>query len=375
MSRKSPNFTVPIATGLTALLLTACAGEPSDSVVSAAAQEGPLTVVAGCEDFAASMKPGGDVPRCEPGQPAPKPLAQPATIVMNLPAGFEFGAPWYWAKDTGEFAKENLTVEIQNLPSSDAYTLAAQGKLDFACSGPNAPMYNAIAQGFDIRWVTGLTATPDSSKSGLWARKGTTLKDLEGGVIASAAGAGSASVYPVDRMLEKAGVDLSGIKVESVGAADMKQALDSKVIDAGIFLDPRWVPLEESGGYEFLGSTTPPGESLLGCIAGPSFYQKRDAAVAFLRATSRTINTTFAGDYHADKEVVGRLARLLGTTPDELVKTPSLVFDLLVRSETSTGLQKTYKKTKALQYDELLPDDRVIDRTVLEEAHGVRFAG
>ncbi|MEU7811750.1 ABC transporter substrate-binding protein [Pseudonocardia sp. NPDC049154] len=358
---------------LVPLLVAACAtgGGTATSKDSVA---GALTPEAGCEGYGVSAAPGGPVARCAPGAPAPKPLVQPATIVMNMPTGFEFAAPWYWAKEHGEFEKENLTVEIQNLPSADAYTLTAQGRIDFACSGPNAPMYNAIAQGFDIKWVTGSIATPASSKSGLWARKGTSLADLQGKVIASAAGPGSASLYPVDRMLTAAGGgDLSGDTVKTVSGPDMQQALEAGAIDAGIFLDPRWVPLEQSGNFEFLGSTTPPGESLLGCIAGPSFYAKRDAAVAFLRAVSRTVNTTFAGDYHADPAVVADVARMMGTTPAELVKTPSPVFDLLVRTNTSEPLQQTYRKTNALQYSEILPDDRVVDRTLLEEAHGVRF--
>jgi hypothetical protein len=83
-----------------------------------------------------------------PGTPAPRPLAQPATLTLSksrVPIGAY--ADVLLAQDLGEFAKENLTVKFVSETFVDSLVLVQQGRLDGAVLGFGAGVFNAAAAG------------------------------------------------------------------------------------------------------------------------------------------------------------------------------------------------------------------------------------
>src|SRR5690606_2379566 len=72
--------------------------------------------------------------------------------------------------------KENLEVQLVQLPFADAIAQMAQGGLDAAHGGPFAAFVNGVASGSDIKWVMGNYSPPDGGdlsvpQSGLWVRR------------------------------------------------------------------------------------------------------------------------------------------------------------------------------------------------------------
>ena len=74
--------------------------------------------VSGCEKGVtdpANLSASRDVARCTTGNPAPKPLATMTTVKMASAFKLEFNSPVLLADSLGEFAKENIKLELVNL--------------------------------------------------------------------------------------------------------------------------------------------------------------------------------------------------------------------------------------------------------------------
>ena len=112
--------------------------------LSVAAQT--LTPAPGCGPEAATdPKPlEHKAARCAPNSPPPVPLAAKTTIRMATLPTIENFAPFAIGLAKGEFLKENIELEVVNVPVSDAIQLMANEKLDAIYSAPTAGFYNAI---------------------------------------------------------------------------------------------------------------------------------------------------------------------------------------------------------------------------------------
>lgn len=337
--------------------------------------EGP---VAGCEDIEVDRDPGSPSPTCEPGSPAPQPLAEETELRVSFGApSIETNALYLVGMDKGEFEAENLVINNEALPFTDALPLLADGTLALACSGPHASVFNAINQGFNVKWVLNKYWEPEGPYAGLWGRPGMTLEDLEGGTIASAVGASTSSMYPVNDMLETVGLTLADVQVTQIPTTDMVTALDNGAVDAAVVTTPGWLSLMNDDGttdYEFLGSVVPPGSSVYGCVAGPSILEdNRDAGVALMRAIARTQFTYFAEGWKDDRELLELMASLGDTTVEALEQTPEPVFDWLIYNNATDALQQAYMEADVLEYSEPLPESDVVDQSLMAEALGVQL--
>ncbi|MDT3446535.1 MULTISPECIES: ABC transporter substrate-binding protein [unclassified Pseudofrankia] len=357
--------------------LTACGGGDGNSTFTPASAA-PIVAVAGCEngwtnptDLSPTRKPA----RCAANAPAPDPLPTKTKIVVTAATPkAEFIAPIRWAIDKGEFAKENLDVELRQVPSADGLNLLAQGQTDVMVGAPDGAFFNAVNQGFGIRWVMGNFSAPTTSKTGVWARdvdgRPATFADLKGKTFASVLGSGSPVMYPIVQQAEKSGLTFSDLKFKTLPAADLVTALQNGGIDAAWVLDPLWIQLVGKPGLTYLGGQ-PPGEPLGGVLFGPKVLgDKRAAGVAFTRAVVRTINTAFAGDYKSDPTFVDELAKVVELPASQLTATPSLTTDWEIRSGTSTRLQDAMIKSGALSYQAPLEESKVVDRSFYEAAVG-----
>ncbi|MBX6389871.1 MAG: ABC transporter substrate-binding protein [Frankia sp.] len=363
------------------MLLAACGGGDSDSGPDSSftpASAGPVQAVAGCENGwtdPADLSPDRKPARCEPNTPAPVPLPERTKLVVTAATPkAEFIAPIRWAIAHGEFEKENLEVELRQVPAADGLNLLAQGDTDILVGSPDAGFFNAVNSGFGVRWVMGNFSAPPESKTGVWARdidgRPATIADLKGKTMASVLGKGSPIMYPIVQALEDNGLTFGDVTLQSLPAADVVTALINGAVDAAWILDPLWTELEDKPGLSFL-SGQPPGEPLGGVLFGPNVLgEKRAAGEAFTRAVVRTINTAFPGDYKADPAFVEDLSKVIELPADQINRVPSLIFDWEIRGGTADRLQEALITTGALSYSEPLPENEVVDRSFYEVAVG-----
>lgn len=361
------------------LLASACGSSKKDvDAKSSTTSRSATTVasVAGCADGftdPTDRSPDRESARCDSGAPAPKPLAKKTKLVVTSSTwSAEFTSAVVYAQKSGEFAKENLDVELKVVPPADQITLLGTGKTDAAYTGPDAAFVNGISSGFDLRWVAANYSSPAASKTGLWVTSKDGKADvaaLKGKTVVSAVGNGSVATYPMEEQLEKAGLTLKDITLKQLPPADVVPALQNGAAAGGWVLDPYWTQLEDSSTVAFAGGQ-PLAEPLGGLMFGPSILEKdRAKGEAFVRAYVRTISTYFDGDYKADDAFMKQLATYLDVDQAILQSTPSPVWDWEIRSGTMERLQKTYQEGGALK-GEPMPESEIVDRSFTDAAVG-----
>jgi NitT/TauT family transport system substrate-binding protein len=347
----------------------------SDTTVAEGAVEG---CGEGSTTDPTDLSPDRQPARCEPGAPAAQPLATPATItiaVSNLAS--EFTGPIVVAQDQGEFEADGVTVEIRELPVTEALPLLVQGEIDAIYSQPDAGVHNAINQGFEVAWVLANFFPGPDSQTGLWSSNNGTvdpadpdLASLRGATIASAVGPGSTINYPLAAALAEAGVGIDEITLQQTPPVDIPTALTNGAVDAGWVLDPFWVALADRDDVAFLAGQ-PPAEPIGGWLFGPTLLgDERETGEAFVRAWVRTINTYFAEGYKDDRANSDYIAGLLGQDPETFAASPELIFDWEVRQDTVVRMQEVWITLGALDYDTPFPDEEVVDRSFYLQAVG-----
>ena len=356
-----------------ALLLFATAACGSDAPSTTAEDGFVVTAVAGCEQGwtdPADLSATRTVARCKPGTPAPQPLKDKAKLTMAITnKQAELIGPLMWAQKHGEFAKEGIDLEIKVVPPADALNLLASNKIDAWLSGPDASFHNALDQDYELRWVTGNYTESPKSKSGLWTRAGNE-GDLKGDTVGSAAGPGSVIMYPIGSALEKAGLGITDVKVQTLASADQITAFKNGGIDAAWLLTPVWGEVADDPAFAFVGGQ-PPAEPLGGFIFGKKLLNDQPAVGrALLRAYIRAINTKFAGEYKADKSLVSELSELLEVPAETIASTPSLIFDWEIRQGTSERAQKFWHELGSLSYKGTIKESEVVDRSFYEAVVG-----
>lgn len=367
---KSFKYIAPLV--VAAVAVAGCSSKSDDSKGSpkGPAVTGEIKTVAGCEDAwtdPADRSAERQAARCKPNSPAPQPLKERTKIVIALTTkSAEVQAPLYYAKAKGEFEKENLDVELKIIPPADALNLLANKQVDAWFSGADASLHNALNQGYDLRWVAGNYFEPADSKSGLWTSKPTEISSLRGKTIGAAAGVGSVIVLPINQALSKGGLTVKDVKFQTLKPAEQLTALENGALDAAWLLTPAWGQVVDRPGYTFQGGQ-PPGEPLGGMMFGPTLLrEKKDVGQALLRAYVRTISTYFTGDYKSDENMVNELANLLELKPAVIKSAPSLVYDWEIRQGTSKSMQEAWELTGGIRYKDLLPEDKVVDRSIYD---------
>jgi NitT/TauT family transport system substrate-binding protein len=370
----------PLAAVLVAgsLVLAACGGSGSKEKGGAAgpAVSPPTAAVAGCGPKAAtplSQIWPREIARCDPGTPAPRKLAEKTKVTVAIASKTaDLAMALVWAAASGEFAKENLDVEIKVMPSSSTLSLLANGKLDATWSSQSAFFFNAVNDDFDIRWVLGANFPPQNAKEGLWVRNDRVkrIQDLKGKTIASLVGPGSSVSYIIDNELRKVGLSIKDVTLKQFDAGSLVLALKQGAVDAAFLQSPAWFQIKDDPAYRHIGGLWT-GESLIGPVYGPSLLRENpEAGLAFVRAVIRTYSTYFTGDYMSDDAFVQKLAQAMGTKPEALKQAAPLVWDWEIRDRTVAGLQKTFQDAGAVRYREPIPDSRYVDSSFYKAAVG-----
>lgn len=354
----------------------------TSTTTSSGADATPVAPVAGCgpeswtdpDDMSADRTPA----RCETNTPAARPLAEPTEVTISVnPLTAEFAAPFLVGLDKGEFAAENITLNIEQIPVNDAMPMLVGGEVDGVWSGPTPGFFNLVGSGNDLKWVLGNFFPSPQSKTGLWANrtcssfKGAepSLEDISGKLVGSLAGPTSPSFYPIGEAVTGAGGKVEDLQVQVIpSGADIVNALKDCAVDAAWVLDPFWLDLDTNEDMVFLQGQRA-GEPAGGLIVGPSILDNPEVGQAVARALIRTINTYFPGDYHADAEFMQYLAGLLNRPVDQLTATPALVFDWELRTDTATRMQG-YFIAGGTQQGAVLPETQTVDRSFYEAAVG-----
>lgn len=371
------------------LLLTVACGDDTDSTEAAdnAQVEAPTTRpttaerVAGCEEAnldTSHISQDRPVARCEPGSPAPQPLAEPATIRLATSSLQVFWGPLLLAQELGEFEKENLTVElIVPLRLDDAMTQVPSGRLDVLLASVEAAFFNAVHEGIDLTWTLASFYSenawdPSKPQAGLWARRDVfsnpsepDLAELRGKDLASAAGPGSSIAYPINAALGEAGVSMSDMNVVTLPHSEIFQALENGAVDAAWMNDPFWTAAVDDPDLVFLAAL-PAGEPIAGYFMVPRLLNEdREVGKAFARALIRATNTYLDGDYMARDDVMEAMSEISGIDVEVLRSSPPLVYDWTIRDGSTDRLQDTFLKAPGvLQYDVAIPEDQVVNRSL-----------
>lgn len=352
----------------------------AESTESAEPTEEPANYAEGCENGwtdPADLSPTRQPARCEANFPAPQPLAERTKIVVtSATLKGEYLAHLRYAIDKGEFEKENLEVELTQVPPADSINLLATGDSDVAFGAPDGAFVNATAAGVPVKWVLGNFFPRAESETGLWIRdvdgRPGQLTDLGGeeNKLGTAIGPGSVSMYPIVSAFREAGVDFDDIVFQITPVADLATAFENGAVTGAYLTDPYWTQFVDKTGYTFAAGQ-PAAEPLGGTLFGPNLLEKNpEAGVAFVRALVRTVSTYFAGDYKADPAFAQVVADTIELPLDLVQQTPSLNFDWEIRGGTVERLEDAYHTTGAVEKDINLTDDQLVDRSFYERAVG-----
>ncbi len=318
--------------------------------------------------------------RCEPGLPGAKPLEARATVKIATAARGEFIAPLLLAEANGEFERENLDVEIVDLPFADAITQVQTGNLDATTGTPEAGFFNAVNGDIELTWVAGNFSPPDAGdaevpQTGLWAHKdlfsdpeAPDLSELAGTSFASGVGFTSITTYPIAEAAEAAGLGLDDVEVVQIPTTEQVAALQNGAVESAWLVDPFWQEIAEDDDFTLV-ATQPAGEPLGGFFFGPRLVDEDpEVGIAFTRAIIRTINTYLADDYQDDDEVVAAIAEQTGLPEEAIVDTPALDFDWEIRQGTTDRLQQAFIEQGTVDFASPIEESRVVDRTFYERA-------
>ncbi len=347
-----------------------------------------IVPVAGCENGwtdPADLSPARKVARCAPGAPAPKPLSRPTNLIVSIPWKLEYAAPVLLADSMGEFAKENLSINIVAIPGYDAVPQLAQGQIDVAVGAYDLAFFNAERIKLPVRAVMGNYFPPYAGdytvpQNGLSCRRASfrdsmnpTPAETQDMVWATASGKSSVAFFYAVEELRKRVPDYDAERVRTmvVPATEGPTALKNGAVDCVNLIDPVWQSFV--GPDYVMVATQVPAEPMGFVLFGKNLLHDSPAVGdAFVRAVVRTINTYLSGDYHQDDVVMTQLAKDMNQpNTDFMKKTPSLVFDWEIRSATAERMQELFIELNVIAtYEKPIPDGRLIDRSFTDHAVG-----
>jgi len=331
------------------------------------------------------IDPARQVARCEPGFPAPQPLAERQKITISSSFRLEFNSPLLLAISQGEFEKENIEVEFINLSYSDSVPQLASGDIDMAVGGIELALFNAGNLDLPVRVTLGNYYPPfagnyDEPQTGLWCRRDAFSNPDDPDLLetanvkwSSSVGKGSVSVYYSIAEIERRtgqDLDISNTVIEAIPNADALTALQNNAVQCAVLLDPFWLDIADDPAY-FQAASQTPGEPLGQYSFGKRLLENRELGVAVARAFIRSVNTYFQGDYHSDDAVMDLISTEIERPVDALRLVPSLVMDWEVREGTTERVQQLFIDSGTItDFTTPVPEEKLVDRSFYLEAVG-----
>lgn len=300
------------------------------------------------------------------GSLEPQPLATPVTLKVSIASPNETYSAVRLANLLGEFEKENITLEIVAIPSTESMPALASGLIDVAAFGITAPFFNAVAGGADIRMV--MVGSESSAASGVYVRSDLAEQGaagLKGKTLGLSLGWGQTSAVPLEEYLKSADLTIDDVEIATIPLEELAGSLDTGVIDLSILAPPASLLFEKNGNAKRVAGFEN-GERTAGYAFGPRLLKDEpEIGQAFIRALMRTINTYLTGDYKANAETRALLAEANAVTEDDLVLTESVSFSIFSQSDIENGAfdiytraQDLWSRADLLSYENLLePND------------------
>jgi NitT/TauT family transport system substrate-binding protein len=322
---------------------------------------------------------GGSAPSGDPF--APRPLDEPYTIRMTAPVRIEAFAQPMLADLLGELERENLTLEVEDTPTSEALALLESGRTDAHVSSPVAGFFNAVDQGLNVRFVAGSNRFGPDSPTGLYLRPELFESDgsvdpesLEGARIALGPnGWGDLAAGFFREWLLDNDLSTDDIDIQSFNSVDAMSQLENGDLDGAVLADPLYQQaVDQDFGRLFL--SFPEDSVFNGYFAGPNLLEEnREAGEAFFRAIGRTTQAHLQGAYHDDRSVAEAIAESIDAPIEDVRATEELVFDPTLAFDPAwvDQVQEAWLEIgDILAYDEPIPTDEWVDTSLIEPLAG-----
>jgi NitT/TauT family transport system substrate-binding protein len=306
---------------------------------------------------------------------SPHPLPTKTTVTVITGAPNDSYAYIYVADALGEFAKENLNVQIQTV--SDASTvipLLTEGKVDFAVSGLFGGLFNAINSGANIRFLTDYgEPAPGPTDYGWYqatdGKSKVSACDLKGKSVGTPAPTSSIAL-DLATYLATCHLTTSDIRFVTVPVANAQQALQSGAVQAAYSLQPFTTLIVQSGVAKLVA---PQRDGLAGLAVSQLAESQPDVVQAFVRALVRTSRTYLQGNYWSNPQVLDAITKYIGVPASVLEKTKPAVFDpnltLSAVTQNMVPLQRFWIGLGGvLSYDTPIPASSIVDPTFLDNA-------
>ena len=291
-------------------------------------------------------------------------------------------APYYIALEKDYFAAEHVTVESDSQRGAqDTVAMLATGKLDVSVGSISAGLFNAEAQGLDIRVVAALgvqpspvVATPSVARKDLWdsgaIKSGADFRGRKVAVNVP----GAIPEYFLFLVLEKYGMTMKDIDETILGFPQMLIALQNKAIDVAILPEPFATTALNQGTGALVRPEAGVGSGELTTMvffSGQFLRERADVGMRFLRPILRAARET-QGDYGKNPELGALLAKATGLQPEAVRQSTAALFDPdldIAKFENSLRRQEqVYRTIGRLDYTTPLRMDRLVDASLVHQA-------
>lgn len=277
------------------------------------------------------------------------------SINVTSDAGIFIADEWGFFKDEGI---ELVTNTIDNAPALIA--AIATNQLDVGGISVTPGLFAAVDQGINLRVV----GDKQSFSKGFGstklvirkeAVKGSEKETVEGlrGKTVAINSKGAITSYFMESLLNKYGLTVNDVRMTEIGYGSIATALMDGRIEAGSLIEPFVTRVIASGSGALLGGDllefVPGGEmSVTPLIYSEGFRQKKDAAMAFMRAYMRGVrayNDAFRKGVRKD-EVIQIIATRTRSKP-EIIRDgflPGLDPNQHVNADAFVVVEKYYAK-------------------------------
>ncbi|MFN8525720.1 MAG: ABC transporter substrate-binding protein [Chloroflexota bacterium] len=306
---------------------------------------------------------------------APTPRELPKVAVGYVPV--LISAPLYIAQEKGYFREAGVAVELKDLwQASEMLAGLAAGELQGGTGGVGAALMNAINRGLEVKLVAPLhsekppVATPLCVAKSLW-EKGTVKKvaDLKGKKVAINS-KGSATEYWLAAALEKGGLGLRDIELQTMPFPDAVTAMENGALEASMLSEPVATLGERKG------STVRLSEDFINDFQVTAVYfttkfisENKAAGEAFVTGYLRAVRDLQGDKYRAPENLT--ILEKYTKVPGDLIAASRLPFhdpEGKVRVEDFQKLHDFFMKEGSLNFKEPLNMAKLTEASFAEAA-------
>ncbi|GAA1845074.1 hypothetical protein GCM10009836_25730 [Pseudonocardia ailaonensis] len=314
-----------------------------------------------------------------PGTPNPSPLKERTTVTVLYSTAATSFMSVLIAKEMGEFEKENLDVELRTVPTTDGAVLVARGEADVQMAGFNASALNLLAQSSaPIKYVTS-ASVEEPPTAGLYVNN----QYVKDGHVDPAAIRGQSLMFgPGGGGLGNPGAlqwythaTKNGIPLDAVTPAVLSSSTDgaiamlnNRIAGGGLFTSAARLLDAQKDRFTMVEHNA----AAAVYVANSEWLKDQpQVAAAFFRAVMRTNRTYLQGDYLENKNVLDIEAKLLGSTPENVVADGLARYSPDLDSSVPKGLFPSYQDLSraagVLSYGAPLPTDKAFDDTPVRD--------